>query len=102
VRVAVLAVKLVLAWKAAVIVWLPTARVVVEKVATPLLFSVPVPSIALPSEKLTVPDTPPLVVVTVAVKVTVVPNVAGEPEVATAVTVAAGVMASVPGCMVAM
>ena len=65
-----LAVKLVLAWKAAVMLWVPTVSDVVEKLAMPLLLSVPVPSRVVPSEKLTVPDTTPVVVVTVAVKVT--------------------------------
>src|SRR5258708_15857841 len=102
VRVAELAVKLVLVWKAAVMVWLPRARAVVEKVATPVAFRVPVPSKVLPSEKLTVPDTTPVVVVTVAVKVTLAPTVAGEPEVAMVVTVDAGVMATVPGRTFAM
>ena len=55
------------------------------------------PSRVVPSEKLTVPDTTPVVVLTVAVKVTVAPTVAGEPEVAKVVTVEAGVMASAPG-----
>ncbi len=36
VSVAELAVKLVLAWKAAVMLWVPTVSDVVEKVATPL------------------------------------------------------------------
>ena len=64
-RVAELALKFVLAWKAAVMVWLPTPRDVVEKVATPLLFSVVVPRRVAPSEKLTEPATTPVVVVTV-------------------------------------
>ncbi len=68
-------------------VWLPTPRAVVEKVATPLLFSVDVPRRVAPSEKLTVPATTPVVVVTVAVNVTLAPAVAGEPEVVIVVTV---------------
>src|ERR1700681_4352061 len=90
VRVAELAVKLVLVWKAAVMLCVPRAKAVVEKLATPLLFSVPVPSRVAPSEKLTVPETTPVVVVVVAVKVTLAPTVAGEPEDAMVVTVATG------------
>src|SRR5277367_55429 len=101
VRDAELAVKLVLAWNAALMVWVPAANAVVEKVATPLPLSVPVPSRVAPSEKLTVPDTRPAPDTTVAVNVTVVPTVAGEPDVATAVAVDAGVMASAPGRMFA-
>src|SRR5258708_37021097 len=41
--------------------WVPRVRAVVEKVVTPLLFRVPVPSRVVPSEKLTVPDTTPVV-----------------------------------------
>jgi hypothetical protein len=102
VRVAELVVKLVLVWKAAVMVWVPRVRAVVEKVATPLLFRVPVPSRVVPSEKLTVPDTTPVVAVVVAVKVTVAPTVAGELEVVRVVTVATGLIVSAPGWMVAM
>jgi hypothetical protein len=90
--VAELAVKLVLAWKAAVMLWVPRARVVVEMVAMPLLFRAPVPSRVVPSEKLTVPDTTPVVVLVVAMKVTVAPTVAGEPEVVMVVTVTTGLI----------
>jgi len=95
VTVPALAAKLVLAWKVAVMVWVPAVRVEVEKVATPLELSVPWPRGVVPSEKLTTPDGMPLAVVTVAVKVMFVPAVAGEPEVVTVVVVAAGVMADV-------
>jgi hypothetical protein len=102
VRVAELAVKLVLAWKAAVMLWVPRVRAVVEKVAIPALFRVPVPSRVVPSEKLTVPDTTPVVVVVVAVKVTVAPTAAEEFDDEIVVTVATGFTSSAPGWMVAM
>ncbi len=35
--------------------WLPTARLEVAKVATPLALSVPIPSVVAPSLKVTVP-----------------------------------------------
>jgi hypothetical protein len=54
----------------------PTASVAVANAATPAPFSVPVPSIAAPSIKVTVPVgvVPPVGGVTVAVNVTVVPT----------------------------
>jgi len=51
---------------------------------------------------LTVPETTPLAVVVVAVKVTVAPTTAGEPEDVMVVTVATGLISSAPGWMVAM
>jgi hypothetical protein len=95
--VAELAVKFVFVWKAAVMLCVPRVRAVVEKIATPLLFRVPVPRSVVPSEKLTVPDTTPVVVVVVAVKVTVAPTVAGELELVMVVTVATGLISSAPG-----
>jgi hypothetical protein len=57
---------------------LPTGNVVVAKVATPLLFKVPVPIVVLPFLKVTVPaGVAPVVAVTVAVKVTDAPDVDG-------------------------
>ena len=56
--------------------WVPTNRVEVVKVASPLL-SVPVPSVVVPSLKVTVPVGVPPVDFTVAVKVTDAPNVDG-------------------------
>ena len=53
----------------------PTASVVVAKVATPLPFSVPVPSFVVPSRKVTVPVGLTPLPVNVAVKVTDVPEV---------------------------
>src|SRR3984885_7570626 len=91
VRVAVLEANVTLAWKVAVMVCDPAARVVVEKVATPLAVRVCWPRTVAPSEKTMTPETTPGVVVTVAVKVTLVPNIAGEPDVVRTVVVAAGV-----------
>jgi hypothetical protein len=55
---------------AAVIVWVPTPSVEVEKVATALPFKVPVPRVVEPSLKVTIPVGVPLALeVTVAVKV---------------------------------
>src|SRR5207302_446679 len=65
--------------KTAVIVWLPTDRVEIVNVATPVKFSVPVPSVVLPSRKETVPVgvTGPT---TEAVKVTAWPKADGLSE----------------------
>jgi hypothetical protein len=62
---------------AAVILWLPRAKVEVEKVACPEPLSVPVPIVVAPSLKVTVPVAVPLEPVTVAVKVTDWPVRAG-------------------------
>ena len=51
----------------------PTVSVEVEKVATALLFSVPVPSVVVPSTKVTVPVGVPPLPATVAINVTGVP-----------------------------
>jgi len=57
-----------------VIECVPAVSVDVRKVATPLLFSVPVPIVFVPSMNVTVPvGMPPLPAVTVAVHVTGVP-----------------------------
>jgi hypothetical protein len=74
----------------------PTTSVDVVKVVTALLFSVPVPSVVVPSRKVTVP-----VGIPVVLDVTVAVNVTGEPldteaaELANAAAVAASVMDSV-------
>ena len=52
---------------------MPTASVDVVKVATALLFSVPVPSVVVPSRKVTVPVGVPVLAANVAVNVTGVP-----------------------------
>src|ERR1700733_80455 len=95
VRVAVLEAKVGLAWKVAVMVCDPAARVVVERVATPVASRVCWPRTVVPSEKMTMPEGTPVVVVTVAVKVTFVPATTGEPEEARVVVVTAGAMAGV-------
>ena len=104
VRVAVLELKVVLGWKVALMGCDPTARVVVEKVATPLALTVCCPRTVVPSLKTTVPEGVPEGVVTVAVKVTFVPVTTGEPEVVIEVVVAAGgtsgVTVRVPGVLV--
>jgi hypothetical protein len=104
VRVAVLELKVVLGWKVALMGCDPTARVVVEKVATPLALTVCCPRTVVPSLKTTVPEGVPEGVLTVAVKVTFVPVTTGEPVVVIAVVVAAGgesgVMVRVPGVLV--
>src|ERR1700733_7223707 len=81
VRVAVLEANVALAWKVAVMVCDPAARVGVEKVAIPLALRVCWARTVAPSEKMTTPETTPGVAVTVAVKVTLVPNLEGEPDV---------------------
>ena len=71
---------------------LPTAKEDVLKVATPLLFKVPVPSVLVPSLKVTVPPAIPApgpVTATVAVKVTDCPKSEGFTEDANAVVVLA-------------
>jgi len=67
----------------------PRARVEVVNVATPLPFSVPVPSVVEPSLKVTVPEGTPLPAVTVAVNVTGWLNTEGLDDELTAVVVAA-------------
>ncbi len=69
--------------------WLPTARLEVAKVATPLALSVPVPSVVAPSLKVTVPVGVPPAPVTVAVKVTDWPKVEGLADEPSAVVVSA-------------
>ena len=74
-------------------VWAPTPRLEVVTDAVPLPSSVPVPMVVAPSAKVTVPVGVPLpgaVTATVAVKVTGAPSTDGEPDVVTAVVVAAG------------
>ena len=77
----------------------PTVSVDVVKVATPLLFNVPIPSAVVPSRKLTVPvGVPEVLEVIVAVKVTGDPLDAEAAELINAVVVATaafGVMVSV-------
>jgi len=77
----------------------PTVSVDVEKVATALLFSVPVPSVVVPLRKVTVPvGVPEVLEVTVEVNVTGVPLDAEAAEETSAAVVAVGadcVMASV-------
>ena len=61
--------------------WVALLSVVVLKVATPELFSVPVPRVVAPFRKVTVPvGVGPEAAVTVAVKVTLVPAFAGLSE----------------------
>ena len=69
--------------------WVPTARVPVFKVATPLE-RVPVPMLVPPDSKVTVPVGVPPLEVTVAVNVTTSPAVAGLAEETSAVAVVAG------------
>ena len=74
----------------------PTVSVEVVKVATALLLSVPVPSVVVPSWKVTVPvGVPEVLEVIVEVNVTTVPLDAEAPELTTAALVAADVMVSV-------
>jgi hypothetical protein len=87
-----------------VIVSVPTANVEVLKVAVPEEFRVPVPSVVLPSLKVTVPvgAAEPVVWATVAGKVTVWPDAAGFSEELTEVVVAvvpAAVIVSVKGLL---
>ena len=67
--------------------WLPPVNAEVAYVAVPPLFSVPVPSVVVPSMKVTVPPGVPALEVTVAVKVTEAPKVDGFSEEATEVEV---------------
>ena len=60
--------------------WLPTERAAVENVATPEPLRVPVPRVAAPSLKVTVPVGVPPVPVTVAVKLTDCPYTDGFDE----------------------
>jgi hypothetical protein len=79
-----------------VIECVPTVSVDVAKVATALLFRVPVPSEVAPSRKLAVPvGVPEVLDVIVAVNVTWVPLVAEATELTNAVVVATGMMVSV-------
>jgi len=84
-----------------VIECVPTVSVDVVKVATPWLFNVPVPSVVVPSRKVTVPvGVPEALDVIVAVNVTGVPLDAEAAELINAVVVATaafGVMVSVTG-----
>ena len=70
-------------------VWLPTERLLVVMLATPVGLRGPLPREEAPSEKLTVPVGVPLAVVTVAVKVTVWPETEGLAEDARVVVVTA-------------
>lgn len=75
---------------------MPTASVDVVKVVTALLFSVPVPSVVVPSRKVTVPvGVPELLDVIVAVNVTGTPLDTEAAELTNAAAVAASVMDSV-------
>ena len=67
--------------------WEPTASAVVENVVTPAAFRVPVPSVAAPSLNVIVPVgvRPPATPVTVAVKVTLLPEKDGLSEETSAV-----------------
>jgi hypothetical protein len=97
VAVPLLVVKLVSPPYEAVIVSLPTDRVVVLNVATPPL-SVPVPSVVLPSVKVTVPvgvPAPGELALTVAVTVSDWPETAEAGEMPTAVVLAAWLTVSV-------
>ena len=88
-----LAVKFVSPGYDAVIVWLPTPKAEVVKVATPLAFTVPVPRVAVPSMKLTVPvgtPAPGATGATVAVKVTDCPKVVAFEDELSVVVVLAG------------
>ena len=76
---------------------LPTAKEDVLKVATPLPFKVPVPSVVEPSLKVTVPVAVPApgpVVATVAVKVTDCPKTEGFASDVNAVVVLATMVAT--------
>lgn len=75
---------------------MPTASADVVKVATALLFNVPVPTVAVPSRKVTVPvGVPKLVDVIVAVNVIEAPLDAEAAELSNAAVVGASVMVSV-------
>jgi hypothetical protein len=92
------ALKLVSPPYCAVIVSAPTGSAVVLSVATPLLFSVPVPRLVVPLRNVTVPVGTvvfPLGPVTVAVKVMLSPVVAVVADAASVVVEAAGVAAAV-------
>jgi hypothetical protein len=80
----------------AVIECAPTASVDVVKVATPLPFSVPVPSVVVPSRKVTVPvGVPEVLDEIVAVSVNGLPLNAAAAELTNAAAVAVGVIVSV-------
>jgi len=69
----------------------PTASVEVDRVATALLFSIPVPSVVAPSRKVTVPvGVPEVLEVIVEVNVTAVPLDAEAAEETSAAVVAEG------------
>jgi hypothetical protein len=79
-----------------VIECVPTVSNDVAKVATPLLFNVPVPSVVAPSWKVTLPvGVPEVLDVIVAVKVTGAPLDVEAAELTNAAEVAAGVMVCV-------
>jgi hypothetical protein len=79
---------------AAVIECVPTVSVDVVKVATALLFSVPLPIVVVPSRKVTVPVGVPVVLdVIVALNVTGLPLEAEAAELTNAAAVAAGATA---------
>ena len=72
--------------------WVPTARLEVENATVPPM-SVPVPSVAVPSRKVTVPvgvPAPGVFTLTVAVNVTLWPKAEGLVSEATLVVVASG------------
>jgi len=74
----------------------PTASVDVVNAATPVPFSVPVPSVVAPSRKVTVPvGVPEVLDLIVVVNVTGAPFDAEAAELTNAVAVAAGVMVSI-------
>ena len=82
----------------AVMLWAPVAKAPAEYVVTPEVFNVPMPSVVVPSRKVTVPvgvPVLPLAPVMVAVKVTLPPAVIVEAEAVSAVVVAAGAAAVV-------
>ena len=75
---------------------MPTASVDVVNAATPVPFSVPVPSVVAPSRKVTVPvGVPEVLDLIVVVNVTGAPFDAEAAELTNAVAVAAGVMVSI-------
>ena len=80
---------------------MPTVSVDVVKVATPLPFTVPVPSVVMPSRKVTVPvGVPEVLDLIVALNVTGEPLEAEAAELTSAAVVAAGVMVSVTAAAV--
>jgi hypothetical protein len=73
----------------AVMLLVPAVLKLVVKVATPVAFNVPVPRLAVPFRKVTVPVGVPPLPVTVAVKVTFVPTGTETAELVRAVELAA-------------